>query len=510
MKVSTISTQNWWVSKGLFSSIIVSFCLFLSACKDPQEIGSEVFSQNIGVLFTDTLTVDASTVLLDSILTSTTPNLLVGRYTDPILGLVEASSYFQISNSDTLRTNLFDANGIPLIIANIKDFKWIKNPTKVDSIRLFLPYSVYQGDTLQTQTFKVSQLNDDSILEATKSYFSNSEAPFLKPNLLGQVRNVKIRPIKNKNILSGLSRFDTLRIPITDPSFIDFISSQRDSNKDDALIGTGFKSKIRGLALTSESSNNAAIIGFFSDYSVMKVYYSYTYSYTLRNKANTLDSLKVTVDSTKSNDLYVSLYSRATGASQNARFNKVTASGNGVFNKLIKVTDKISSPQSNNQVALQASTGLALKIKFPSLFKLKERQDIAINKAELILEPNITDYSVPNDLVLIESTPTNRLLRSTITSEGVLQFVSGEGSTASYTSKNNTYTFNITSSLQNILSGRNKLSDWLISADTFKEATQSSPRGPLSGRYIVSSDVKRAIFDSKKIKLKVYYTYVGK
>lgn len=505
-----ISTQNWWVSKGLFTSLILSFCLFLSACEDPQEIGSEVFVQNIGVLFTDTLTVDASTVLLDSILTSATPNLLVGKYTDPTLGLVEASSYFQISNTDTLRTYLFDVNKTPLIIADKKDFKWIKNPTKVDSIRFILPYSVYQGDTLQTQTFKVSQLNDNSILEATKSYFGNSDAPLLKPNLLGQVKNVKIGPIKNKNVISGLSRFDTLRIPITDPAFTNFISSQRDSNKEDALIGTGFKNKIRGLALTSESSNNAAIVGFFADYSVMKVYYSYAYSYTLRNKANTLDSLKVTVDSTKSNDLYVSLYSRATGALQNARFNKISTSRSGAFSKLIKVTDNISSTQSNNQVALQSSTGLATKIKFPSLLKLKERQDIAINKAELILEPNVFNYSVPTDLVLIESTPTNRLLRNGITSEGVLQFVAGEASTASHISKSNTYTFNVTSSLQDILSGRNKSNGWLLSASTFREATQNAPRGPLSGKYIVSSDVDRAIFDSKKIKLRVYYTYVGK
>ena len=498
------------MNKGLFTSLTLSFCLFLSACEDPQEIGSEVFVQNIGVLFTDTLTVDASTVLVDSILTSTTPNLLVGRYIDPILGLVEASSYFQISNSDTLRSYLFDLNKTPLIIANKKDFKWIKNPTKVDSIRLILPYSVYQGDTLQSQTFKVSQLNDNSILEATKSYFSNSDAPSLKPNLLGQVKNVKVRPIKNRSILSGLSRFDTLRIPITDPAFINFISSQRDSNKEDALIGTGFKGKIRGLALTSESSNNAAIVGFFSDYSVMKVYYSYAYSYTLRNKANTLDSLKVTVDSTKSNDLFVGLYSRATGASQNARFNKVNASRSGVFSKLAKVTDVISSSLSNNQSTIQSSTGLAMKVKFPSLLKLKERQDIAINKAELILEPNFSNYPVPTDLVLIESTPTNRFLRSTITSEGVLQFVSGEASTAAYVSKSKSYTFNVTSSLQNILSGRNKSNGWLLSATTFGAATQNTPRGPVSGRYIVSSEVDRAIFDSKKIKLKVYYTYIGK
>ena len=498
------------MSKRLIASLFLIFSLFLSACEDPREIGSEVFVQDIGVLYTDTLTVDASTIFLDSILTNTTQNLLVGRYTDPLLGVIEASSYFQVSNPDTLRSSLLDSDRSPLIIANKKDFKWIKNPTKVDSIRFILPYAFYEGDTTQTQTFKINQLSDDSILETAKSYFTNSDAPSLKSNVIGQAKNVVVRPIRDKNISSGLSRFDTLIIPVTDPSFINFIASQRDSNKEDALIGTGFKSRIRGLALTSESSRNAAIVGFYSDYSVMKVYYSYAYSFTLRNKANTADSIKVTVDSTKSNDLYVGLYSRATGAAQNARFNKVTASRSVAFNKLLKATDALPAVQSNNQSAIQAGSGLAMKVQFPSLLKLKQNKDIAINKAELVLEPNISTYPVPTDLVMIESTPNNRLLRTSVTSEGSLRFVAGESSIAPHSVKTNTYTFNVTSSLQDVLSGRNKSNGWVLSSNTFREATSTTQRGPVSGRYIVSSDISRAVFDSKKIKLKIYYTYVSK
>ncbi len=487
--------------------------MFLSACEDPQEIGSEVFVQDVGVLFTDTLTVDASTVLMDSINTSNTDNLLVGRYTDPTLGLVEANSYFQISNKDTIRTELFENDKITkLDITTKKDFKWIKNPTKVDSIRFLLPYTLYQGDTLQKQTFTLTQLDDNASLDPTKTYFRSDIPPLLKSTVFGQLKNASIKPVKNKNIIGGSARFDTLRIPVTDPAFISFIISQREStNKENALIGTGFKGKIKGLALTSESGKNAAVLGFSPYTSVMKVYYSYTYSYTLRNKANTADSIKVTVDSTKSNDFYVGRYvSNTTGPPQNARFNKITTTRSGVFSKLVNPTDILTSAQTSNQAVIQASTGLAMKIKFPSLLKLKERQDIAINKAELVFEPNTSIYSVPNDLVLIESTPANRFLRSTLTSEGTLQFVVGEASTASHVVKTNDYTFNVTSSLQNILSGRNKTNGWILMGDTFREATQSSTRGPVSGRYIVSSEADRAVFDSKKIKLKVYYTYIGK
>ena len=122
------------------------------------------------MLYTDTLTVDASIVLLDSIVTSNTDNILVGRYTDPTLGLVEASSYFQISNKDTIRTELFESDKVTkLDITTKKDFKWIKNPTKIDSIRFIMPYTSYQGDTLQRQTFTLTQLSDNASLEPTKT-----------------------------------------------------------------------------------------------------------------------------------------------------------------------------------------------------------------------------------------------------------------------------------------------------------------------------------------------------
>ena len=494
-------------------SLILSFFLLLTSCEDPQEIGSEVFVQNIGVLFTDTLTVESSTVQLDSIVTSNTDNILVGRYTDPVLGLVEASSYFQFSNRDTIRTELFESDKITkLNITTKKDFVWIKNPTKVDSIRFLLPYTLYQGDTLQRQTLTLTQLDDNASLDLTKTYFSSDNAPSLKSTIFGQLKNVAIRPVKNNAVIGGSARFDTLRIPVTDQAFINFISSQREStNKDNALIGTGFKNRFKGLALTSESGKNAAVLGFSPYNAVMKVYYSYTYSYTLRNKANNADSIKVTVDSTKSNDFFIGRFvSSATGAPLNARFNKVTTSRSGTFSRLVNPGDILPSSQSSGQVVIQSKSGLTTKLRFPSLLKLKERSDIAINKAELVIEPNISNYSLPKDLVLIESTNNNRPLRTTSTGLGTLAFVSAESPISAYSSKSNSYTFNVTSTLQNILSGRNKSNGWLLSGSTFADATQSTPKTPISGRNIVSSDVDRAIIDNKKIKLRVYYTFIGK
>ena len=496
----TFSTQPWRLRNGIFASLILSFFITLTACEDPQEIGSEVFTQDIGVLYTDTLTVDASSILLDSVVTSNSDNLLVGSTIDPTFGLVKANSYFHIVPYDTLFSSVDTAGK--------KNVKWIRYPSKVDSIRMFLPYISYQGDTNQRQTIKLVQFANGASMEVGKLYYNTSEAPALSNTVIGQLSNVRIRPVKNKNILSGTGRYDSLRIPITDPAFINFIASQRDTKKDNALVGTEFRKITRGFALTSESANNAAILGFDAYNAVVRVYYNYKYTYTLRNKANTSDSITATVDTTKANFLIA--YERLT-APVNVRFNKLMTTRTGNLAKLTKVTDGISSKQTNNEVYIQNSTGLVTKVRFPTLSNLKVRQDIAINKAELVLEPNAnpSNFLLPQDLILVESTKDNRALRTTTDGIGNLRIINGESYTAAYQSRTNNFTFNITSSLQNLLSGRNPSNGWIISPTVFTTNSQNQ-RGLASGRNFFNWDANRAVFDVSKIKLKIYYTSVKK
>ena len=158
---------------------------------------------------------------------------------------------------------------------------------------------------------------------------------------------------------------------------------------------------------------------------------------------------------------------------------------------------------------------LVMKIQFPTLAKLKARQDIAINKAELVLEPNANpiNFSLPPDLVLIESTKDNRLLRTTKDATGSMIFIvtrsPSENIVAPFLSRNNNYTFNVTSGIQDILSGRNKSNGWVISPTVFTTNSQGA-RSLASGTKLLSFDANRAVFNSKNIKLKVYYTYVTK
>jgi hypothetical protein len=502
LMLTTFSTQNWRLRNGIFASVILSFFITLTACEDPQEIGSEVFAQDIGVLYTDTLTVDASTVLIDSVVTSGGNTLLVGNTIDPSLGSVKAASYFHMVPFDTLKSFVDTAGR--------KNVKWIRFPTKVDSMFLFLPYNSYQGDTNQRQTIKLMQFATGASLEVGKQYYNTSDAPILSNTIIGQSVNTRIRPIKNKNVLSGAGRFDSLRIRITDPAFINFIISQRDSKKDEALVGTEFRRATRGFALTSESANNAAILGFDVFNTVVRIYYSYKYTYTMRNKANTADSITATVDTTRANFLLP--YDSQNQNPVNVRFNKITTARTGVAAKLAKITDALPAKQANGEVYIQNSSGVVMKVQFPTLAKLKARQDIAINKAELVLEPNasLNNFTLPTDLVLVESTKDNRVVRTTTDGTGSMKVVAGESSSATYQSRTNNYTFNVTSSLQNLLSGRSPSNGWIISPTTFVTNPQTGQRGLGSGRNLISADANRATFDMSKVKLKVYYTYVAK
>ena len=57
-------TWNWLAIKWLG---IIS--LFLTSCDAPKEIGADLFSVEVGLNYTDTLTIKSATVLMDSIQT---------------------------------------------------------------------------------------------------------------------------------------------------------------------------------------------------------------------------------------------------------------------------------------------------------------------------------------------------------------------------------------------------------------------------------------------------------
>jgi hypothetical protein len=71
--------------------------LFFSSCDEPEAIGLDLIEENqFDLIFLDTMTVKFSTVLFDSLATSTTNRLVVGHWADTTFGTISAKAFFQV------------------------------------------------------------------------------------------------------------------------------------------------------------------------------------------------------------------------------------------------------------------------------------------------------------------------------------------------------------------------------------------------------------------------------
>ncbi|SFQ42184.1 protein of unknown function [Pseudarcicella hirudinis] len=470
-KISTLfttSTQGWLA----YSFAMLLGLTTLTSCEDPKEIGSELIAQELGLKFTDTLTVNSSTVLLDSVYTNMGNNLLVGNYTDPILGKIHSASFFQIANADTLKA---------------------KTDAVMDSLVMYLVYRTYQGDTTKSQTLNVHRLTDalSNSKDYFTGYFNNSSSAYESTPVGTKV--FKPRPIKYRNIAGDTIKFDTLRIPMSRALGQELLNQR--SSSDIAAGGAAFRSYFKGLALVGKKSDEGAILGFSPSYTKMSLYY-HSPGDTAVSILNYYARLTVT---TGYNSSGVAVTEEVL-----SRYNNITAERSGALAGLVKPGDILSSKLSNNEAYFQGGVGLTTKLEFPGLLRFKDKYNVAINKAELVLETksNPVNLSIPSVFSLVESNSSNRIVKDTY---GLL-FLRSEGTTspsaAVYDVTRKTFTFNITSALQNILSGRRPNTGLLLTPQIVLSDKGNSK--------VFGDNTSRVAFDATKTKLKIYYTYTNK
>lgn len=213
-------------------ALLLGLALLAAGCKkDVSSIGIGLPSAqaNTGAYLLDTLTIRASTVLRDSVVTSGSDYLLVGRYTDPLLGTLTAKSFFRLKGG------------------------FQPDPTYVyDSLTLVLKPDTYRyGDTTKTQKlFEVHRLVDQ--LSDVNPLFA---APRLTPV------NYDSITLLNKGGVAPVRRTrpntTALRLPLSDDFGRDLLAKAQAgklSTQDD------FTAYLPGLALTAAATDNAAIV----------------------------------------------------------------------------------------------------------------------------------------------------------------------------------------------------------------------------------------------------------
>jgi len=358
-------------AKGrFFLCLVICYC-FISACKEPDNIGLEILpdSDLSSIGFSDTASLQTSVVKEDSVPATGNSSNLLGYINDNIFGATNASFYSQVLLSTTNVTF---------------------GSSNCDSIILTLAYSGYYGDTASTHNFEVYRLNEtiaDSII-----YYSNKT--FNISDQLGTLITSDIRPTDSVGSLTP-----HLRIPLNNSFGTELISAPTSVYESISAFRDFFK----GIYVKDNPSSATGSILYFAlkdTMSKITLYYN--------------DSLSYSFPLSGSNKINHFEHDYSTAVFTN-NFNDPE------FGK--------------NLCYVQSMAGIKTRVDFPYLNNFIQNGDIAVNKAELVITiDNSTTgtFSAHNDLFLvgIDSTGTSFFLPDYITS---LTSFGGTQSSGTYT-----------------------------------------------------------------------------
>lgn len=234
---------------------IAFIALFLPifSCEDPKDIGLDLEPQkdNFGVLFTEDLTIQTSTVLVDSVRTNSSPYFLVGRYQDPQLGTVTAQSFLQVRFGAA-----FD----------------LGSTATVDYAELILDYEYDYGNTGQPQTLSVHRLTDS----LRRKVYYNYEKLNFSPVAIG-----------TQTFVANTKR-DTLKIRLDDAIANELMSFSGKTEQE-------FLNAFYGFTLVGGENDNGAVIAptvtANNTASVLRLYYKNSGSATQNTYDFFLDGL---------------------------------------------------------------------------------------------------------------------------------------------------------------------------------------------------------------------------
>src|SRR5690606_8247921 len=191
-----------------------------------------------------------------------------------------------------------------------------------------------------------------------------------------------------------------------------------------------FQEYFKGLVLTPDG-NNTTILGF-SD--TLQVKLNYSYYGTDGHKQIGFKELKI-VD-------------------PNYQYNNITTDRTGTAFENLSSTNALSTTATGGLTYVQAGSGTVAKISLPSLKEFLQNENMAINKAELVIETsskNTGVHAIPSSLILFvadqDGIPISFLQNSYGTGMQQAAFVAGKEF-----GQNGTYTFNMMAYLQTLKS----------------------------------------------------------
>jgi hypothetical protein len=328
---------NQYFSKKFFLPVFnviagFSLCISVSGCQWGDEVVAlnQQNPDNFMVLFSDTSLVKLSTVALDSVMTGGPDRLLVGRFTDPYLGKMHATTFFQ-----------------PTFVGALS----IPDQAIYDSLVFKAPFDTYYyGDTTKAMNLSVHALQTDILLKSSYYNFYNTA---FDPTPIGK-KSLTPKPATT----TGAVRFklsDVLGKKIFDQSVANLLTSNEQ-----------WINILKGLMIISDAKDNSALVGFksSSDSTVLELHYHTSEKDGITRGVGTF---RVT-----------------------ASYNQIL--GDRTATDLAKLPlnnsrNSLPSEQSGNQAYIQEGTGIMMRADFPTVRNLKYVPYSVPNRAYLKVTP---------------------------------------------------------------------------------------------------------------------------
>ncbi|MEL6811836.1 MAG: DUF4270 family protein [Bacteroidota bacterium] len=301
------------------------FSLFIAivACSSPEEIptfvvGEDLSESNVRILSIDTFDLELSTFKFDSIVTSGSDRLLVGRYLDSAFGTVESSAFLELGGAT------FE----------------IPEEGELDSIALILGYDRYfYSDTTTLAQINVHRVTDDIKPDDVGAFFNTTEIPYQSLPII--TRNFKPRPLGEDSLHISLPKAFGQEV---------FHKIQQGLISDNAELINEFK----GITIRPGDNTDAAIIGFSTDLerTYMRFFYSVSDEFGKEEFIYDLTENPTSIDP--------------------AYFNSIRSELAGTGLEEIELDQEISLPSTNTnqQSYVQSGIGIATRIQFPTIKKL--------------------------------------------------------------------------------------------------------------------------------------------
>ncbi len=351
-----------------FVSVLVTIFLFVMASCTNQSspIGLDLMDDLVGTDFTDTVTVEAYSVLEDTVVTSNLSANLVGCISDPVFGNSHAATLAQ-----------FQLSGASVNFG--------ENPV-IDSVVLTLQISGYYGDTTSMCGIRVYRLTED--MGTDVSYYQNSEVGYDPTPLNYSLQGYPISP--NTQVVVDTGAYNPhLRIRLSQ-SFGQYLLNNQNA------LNTNISSVFKGLCIDAISHTGSVGYMFLTNInSALSGIMLYYHNNSDKNMRYQLSCTAKSAHYTKMSHSY--------SASQSSDFVSEVLNGNKDLGKKV--------------LFLQGGGGVKTRITFPHLAdafaSINDR--VVIHRAELV----ITNVR-PDEQFLIQ--PAGLTLQG-ITKDGKVNFI---------------------------------------------------------------------------------------